>query len=501
MSKPNFFEKIKVSKPSSANFDLTHDVKMSANMGNLTPILTMECLPGDKFKIGCESLIRFQPLIAPVMHRMDVTMHYFFVPNRLLWDNWEKFITNPQSGLVHPHYNYSNDYYSNDQKKFMDYMGIPPNSNGQPATINVLPFAAYQKIYNDYYRDQNLIPEVNFKLTDGDNSTNLELFKMRLRSWEHDYFTSCLPWAQKGQPVSIPLGEVKDDARVYGNSDLFNNLTGSSYNAKVPAGTPNTSMPPENLFAATSGLEMTPTTITDLRRAFKLQEWLEKQARGGTRYIEQILMHFGIKSSDARLQRPEYIGGVKTPVVVSEVLNTTGEDGGLPQGNMAGHGVAVQSGGYSDYFCEEHGYIIGIMSVMPKTAYMQGIPKHYLKNDALDYYWPSFANIGEQPVQNQELFAFTPNAEGTFGYVPRYAEYKFLPSRVAADMRDSLDYWHLGRKFQNAPALNESFIECKPEATKRIFAVTDPFQDSLIIHVLNKIHARRKMPYFGNPMM
>ena len=185
------------------------------------------------------------------------------------------------------------------------------------------------------------------------------------------------------------------------------------------------------VFADTRGLEIEPTTINDLRRAFRLQEWFEKMARGGSRYIEQIYSHFGVKSPDARLQRPEYITGVKSPIVISEVLNTAGIDGELPQGNMSGHGAGVTTGKYGNYNVYEHGWIIGIMSIRPKTAYMDGIPKHFLKTDPFDIYWPTFAHIGEQEVQQQEIFAYTANKEATFGYVPRYAEYKYIPSRVA----------------------------------------------------------------------
>jgi hypothetical protein len=323
---------------------------------------------------------------------------------------------------------------------------------------------------------------------------------MRYRAWEHDYFTSSLPFAQKGAAVDIPIGQIEANAplKIYDPSNTT--LTGSPSSPTVLSGSANQgNIPPGSLFAETEGLDLGATTINDLRRAFRLQEWLEKNARGGTRYIENILMHFGVKSSDARLQRPEYITGVKTPVVISEVLNTTGEDAGLPQGNMAGHGVAVTTGKVGTYFCEEHGYIIGIMSVMPKTAYQQGVPKTYLKNDPLDFFWPSFAHIGEQPVTNNEIFAYTSTANETFGYVPRYAEYKFMPSRVAGDFRTTLDYWHLGRIFNNQPSLNQTFIECTPEQCDRIFAVQSS-EDYLYCHVLNKIRAVRPMPKFGTPM-
>jgi hypothetical protein len=506
--KPNLFNSIKLQRPKKNVFDLTHDVKLSAEMGNLTPILTLECVPGDKFELGCESLIRFAPMIAPVMHRMDVSMHYFFVPNRILWDNWEKFITG-NSEVVPPFIDYTANYLNPANNllgavKFMDYMGVPPQvTGGTTQNINALPFAAYQCIYNEYYRDQNLITPINYKLVDGNNySTNdriRELCSLRKRAWEHDYFTASLPFAQKGAAVDIPLGTITTPyAKIEGTGGYdVPNTSGGNYSVD------NAPSPLTNgLYAPGTTAEVEPTTINDLRRAFRLQEWLEKNARGGTRYIESILTHFGVKSSDKRLQRPEYITGVKSPVVISEIVNTTGQDGGLAQGNMAGHGISVSSGRSGSYYCEEHGYIIGVMSVMPKTCYQQGIPKTYLKNDNLDYFWPSFAHIGEQAVTNNEIYAYTSAANDTFGYVPRYAEYKYMPSRVAGEFREELDYWHLGRKFDSAPALSGEFVSCTP--TKRIFAVLEgpgsEATDSLYCHVLNKIKAVRPMPKFGTPM-
>lgn len=519
MAKPNLFNSVQVSKPKKNVFDLSHDVKMSAKMGQLTPVLVQECVPGDSFQIGCDSLIRFAPLLAPVMHRIDVSVHYFFVPNRLVWDNWEKFIVDANSPYVLPYLNTdvlkpgNSGNWTSNLPKFADYMGVPPPANASASLqINALPFAAYQAIYNEYYRDQNLVLPIDYKLIDGHNTSTWaeanKWFKMQNRAWEHDYFTSSLPFAQKGAAVDIPLGEINGNAEVKFNNALPTTLTGNPYSPVVDAGAGGSGVGLDQLFAETDGLDISPTTINDLRRAFRLQEWLEKNARGGTRYIENILMHFGVKSSDARLQRPEYITGIKTPVIISEVLNTAGTfEPGDPDvaaspvtGSMAGHGVAVSTGKYGNYFCEEHGYIIGIMSVMPKTAYQQGVPKTYLKNDPLDFFWPSFAHIGEQPVVNNEIFAYTPTGNDTFGYVPRYAEYKFNPSRVAGDFRTSLDYWHLGRIFANQPALNQTFIECTPAQVNRIFAVTDENQDTLYCQVYNKIRAVRPMPKFGTPM-
>lgn len=522
MSNKNVFTTVENKVPNRNYFDLTHDMKFSCKFGELVPVCAMEALPGDKFRIGAESLIRFQPLTTPAMHRFDVTIHYFFVPNRILWPNWEKFIA-PETGIAthaHPTVPMEN----NPVPRISDFFGIPNNGgiNGtDPVVIvNALPFAAYWKIWSDYYRDQNLMKtywDEFIPLSDGLNHSAYA--NIRYRCFEHDYFTSALPFAQKGESVSIPLGEVElkrgpdnQTPVTYGAWVKTADGLDADGDLQVQGGISEAGGA-QVVYDPNGTLQVGSTTINELRRAYALQEWLEKNARGGTRYTEVIRMHFGTISSDARLQRAEYITGVKSPIIISEVLNTTGADGGLPQGNMAGHGVGTLSGGGKSYYCEEHGWIMGIMSVMPKTAYQQGLHKKFTRTSPLDYYWPSFAHIGEQEILNQEVYLDpkVPIGEGwnaqPFGYIPRYSEYRFEQNRVSTDLRTTLKDWHAGRIFDtengtNMPALNAQFVSTQnsaDETTDRLFAVQSDEADPLICVVLNKIHAIRPLPYFGTP--
>ncbi len=508
----NFLNSVKVFKPRTNVFDLSHDVKLSCNMGLLIPTLALDCVPGDSVQLGCESLVRLAPMVAPMMHRVDVYMHYFFVPNRILWDNWKNFVTNTKvAGSVpaHPWLDYGTPEATNNP--ILDYMGLPFIAGSNRPRVSALPFAAYNCIYNEYYRDQNLVPEVDYKCIDGDNGGNVEFYQIRRRAWEHDYFTAALPFAQKGDAVEIPIsGDVVlksgTGANIVRNADrtgAAQTLSGkglavgatTSPLVNDPSGgsTPSAVIDPNGQWE----VQNADTTINDLRKAYALQRFLEKLARGGSRLTEYIRVMFGVTSSDARLQRPEYITGTKSPMVISEVLNTTGTTD-APQGTMAGHGASVTNGKYGHYYCEEHGYIMGIMSIMPKTAYQQGIPKHFLRlNSSWDYFTPDFANIGEQEILQKEVYVDSATPDATFGYIPRYGEYKFMQNRVCGDFKNTLDFWHMGRIFGSDPALNQDFVECNP--TLRVFADTDETIDHVWCHVAHNIQMRRLMPKYGTP--
>lgn len=498
----NIFNTIQLTNPKSNVFDMSYDHKLSCKMGFLVPVHIQDCIPGDRISMGTDSLLRFAPLIAPVMHRVNVTVHHFAIPKRLIWPNWEKFITGGQDPEEMP----SLPFFQNQlfgAGSLADYMGLPVDETIDK--VSAMPFAAYQMVYNEYYRDQNLIEEVDFALIDGNNNLNAgNLIALRRRAWEHDYFTASLPFAQKGPAVSIPVGEF-NDVPVAVNSGpgtvQFVATNSNPYAAlsTTPIQDPDVPIPNDYMFARTSMLDAGAATINNLRVAFRLQEWFERNARGGTRYKEAILAHFGVRTSDARLDRPEYLGGSKQPMVISEVLQTS-ESSETPQANMAGHGVSAGSGKNFRCFIEEHSFIISIMSILPVTAYQQGIPKIFSMFDRLDYPFPVFAHLGEQEVKNREIYyKFDDGVANdlTFGYIPRYADYRYIASRVSGEFKTTLSYWHMGRIFASRPSLNQSFVEADP--TTRIFAVEDPEADHIYAHLFHRIKAVRKLPKFGTP--
>lgn len=538
------FNSVQVQKPKRNFLDLSHDRKFSFQIGQLVPIMCQEVLPGDKFNVRNEQLLRFAPMLAPIMHRIDVYTHYFFVPNRILWSNWEEFITGNQGEAPAPAFPYVNLVNSINglplvkEGSIGDYLGLPstPISVGEtPVTtkVSVLPLAAYFKVWNEYYRDQNLQDEVGIDLVDGDNTSALSVTYKQppyLRAWEHDYFTSALPWTQKGEDVfltfeteaSIPvdINFIDEGSTQFGlfspqptgysvdGSPIFSGMTDFNTGKKpllqkFSNGVDDSQFIPlrvDNSAQLEGDVDLSGAylmTVNELRKAMAIQRYLELNARAGSRYIETILAHFGVRSSDSRLQRPEYLGGGKSNVVISEVLQQSQSDT-TPQGTMSGHGINYGTSHEFSRSFEEHGYIIGIISVMPKTAYQDGLPKHFQKFDKFDYFWASFAHLGEQPVYKKELYVNSEDGDEVFGYVPRYSEYKYIPSTVHGDFRGNLNFWHMGRIFDAEPNLNSDFITCDFETINRAFAVQDGTHN-LWCHLYQKVKAIRPVPVYSTP--
>ena len=550
----NIFDSIKVKRPKRNVFNLSYENKLTMNMGELVPIMCMPIVPGDKFRVNTEALVRLAPLVAPMMHRVNVYTHYFFVPNRLVWSEWEDFITKGVDGEdtpVLPYFSLSPGWSSGQfaagiqNGSLWDYLGLPtarsaggtaisgadPNGVDYPTgfKVSVLPFRAYQLIYNEYYRDQNLTDPVDISLSSGfvsDNQQVFNLLALRRRAWEKDYFTSALPWLQRGPEVSVPINGIGGSSNViYRNPNNAQQRWVDYDGRNMPGGTMNI-VPGEVTtysygVAATVGegsqnnrgpqldpngtlqvdLNEAGVSIQDLRTSNALQRWFERNARGGSRYIEQILAHFGVRSSDARLQRPQFLGGGKMPIAVSEVLQTSQTTESSPQANMSGHGISAGvNNGFKHYF-EEHGYVIGLMSIMPRTGYQQGVPRDFTKFDNMDFYFPEFAHLSEQEIKNKELYVSNDSTynEGTFGYTPRYAEYKYHESEAHGDFRGNMSFWHLNRIFEDKPNLNTTFVECKP--SNRVFATSKTQDDKFWVQIYQDVKALRLMPKYATPMI
>lgn len=523
------FDSVRVKSPSRNKFNLSHERKFSFNMGDLVPMFVEEVVPGDSWRNRSEIMLRLAPMLAPVMHRVNVKTEFFFVPFRLIWDEFEEFITGGRLGTsapVMPHANAPAFAALSAPGSLADYLGLPDLSASvgdvPGVSISVLKFRAYQLIYDEYYRDQSLTAPVDILKTSGEMAAPevAKLTTMRKRAWEKDYFTSALPFAQRGAAVGIPFGDAEIEYEP--QTKIFNTADGSPYGSGNPiladvttegtVGTaanaapwvPGNEIRLENIASiAVSG------NINDLRRSIRLQEWLELAARVGGRYVEVLKGFFDVKPDDARLQRPEFLGGGVTPVRISEVLSTVqqvdseGEPVGNPQGDMSGHGLSIGNQNSFSRFFKEHGLIIGLISVLPKTAYQQGLHKSWSRFDKYDFYWKQFAQIGEQEVRNKELYFTgdndTTEPEGLFGYQSRYAEYKYACSTVHGDFKTSLAYWHMGRIFGAEPDLDTSFVESDP--THRIFAVDDPAVHKLWCHLYHDCSTIRPMPYFGTPTL
>ena len=480
-------------------------------MAQLIPVMCDEVVPGDFFEMGNEAVIRFQPLVAPVLHEINMYVHYFFVPYRLLWDNatpdnWETFISGGIDGDELPTIPIWEPT-DTTEGSLWDYMGFPTGIDPDGAYPVDFPRRAYNLVYNEFYRDETLVNEV--ALT---NETILS------RAWEKDYFTSALTAQQRGTAPALPISGTTSaiwdsnlDVGVLDNNSVWNTVQGSATAGNTSLSTlrnPSTNnITAHYLQLRTTDLNdnvvdlSTATTfdIADLRLAFQIQKWMERNARAGVRYTEFLKAHFGVSPTDDRLQRPEYIGGSKSPVIISEVLQTSSTDVTSPQGNLAGHGITVSQAYCGKYHAKEYGLIIGIMSVMPRSAYSQGINRQWLKSTKYDFYFPEFANLSEQAIINAEICATGSSAHNTgiFGYQGRYDELRTKQNMICGEMRTTYDYWHLGRQFNPAtpPALNGTFITCDPR--KDIFAV--PSEPGLIVSFGNIIKAFRPIPLSAEP--
>lgn len=512
----SIFTKVLTPKVKKARHNLSYENKMTLDMGQVVPMCLFDVVPGDQVSINVQTFLRMLPLISPVMHSIKVKIDFFEIPNRLLWPNWEKWIRNDYVSPSTPPPPPTIRNLNNIKKSTLgDYLGYPQgDANNTTYEVSAFPIAAYFLVHDWYYRDQNLQPELFEELIDGPNDNYSALaadFPLK-RAWGKDYVTSALPWAQKGDAVKIPLlgGLVELDPDFNQNRQIHVDSTQTG----IPSGNIDTDASSGQQTNNTDSwldpngtlrVEEEQSTIENLRRGYTLQRFLETNARAGTRITEWIYAHFDTRTDDLRHMKPKYLGGTTSKMIISEVLATAETEGtaNVPVGNMAGHGINVDGGKVFQCNIKEHGWIMGLVTVIPKTAYSQGVPKMFLRKTYLDYLIPSFANLGEQEITNAELYVgneLPDNLDKIFGYIPRYAEYKFRNSEVHGDFKvgESLAFWTLSREFVNAPALNEEFIQCDPG--KRIFAVTDPQENSIVGQFFNNISIVRPLPKYAIPM-
>lgn len=590
----NIFNSVLIKDVNRNAFDLSHEVKLTTEFNNLVPFLSQEVYPNETWQVTSEIFARFAPLKAPIMAHVDIKAFFFFVPWRLCWDGWRRFITDGSNG--HPKdvtppalptisfYHMAGDsgqdssdsaiakkVYENVAKYWVngslsDYLGFPTlnlkvpvkaTEHRQPShylgteerdvivgkfletdiDFPLMPFFAYQLVYDEYFRNPNiqesvLLPWCNKygdspTLRDANNfddslSENVwELLKIRKINWASDYFTTALPYLQRGEPVDIPMVDSKlkfksEAPTVFRNVNTGDYITNSG-NLLVDN---SVSAVGNQLVAIDNSknyeIDTTPGNINDLRRAFTLQKWREKIARVGTRYIEQIKAHFSQTSSDARLQRPEFLGGGITPVIISDTEQTSsgysqvdlgnGKSSDFistPQGTLSGQ---IHSYGRTNKFrkhFEEHGILLGMLAVVPKPEYQNLYNRQWLRREPLDFYFPEFQNLGEQEIKKMELFTeFGKDAkqdnESVFGYQQRFSELRFIPPTCHGDFKDTLGYWTMNRRFDKQPALNSEFLTA--DANNDIFAYTNDDYHHIWLEIGNNITAVRPLDKYAIPM-
>jgi len=501
-----------------SSFDCQSTHKTTFDAGYLVPVYVDEMLPGDTFRLNMTAFARLATPIYPVMDNMHLDSFFFFVPNRLIWSNWQKFMgqqANPDSStsyVVPQQVSPAGGYAIG---SLQDYMGLPTVGQvSNTGTVSHCAFwpRAYNLIWNEWFRDENLQNSVVVDTGDGpDTVTNYTLLR---RGKRKDYFTSALPWPQKGASVTLPLGtrapiaaDVSGTQSLsvlfpnYGNVDRYLNTAGSQLTADAQSDGADS----RKLYADLS--QATAATINQLRQSFQIQKLLERDARGGTRYTEIIRAHFGVISPDARLQRPEYIGGGSTPININPIAQTSGTNASgttTPMGTLAAMGTALAHNHGFTYSATEHGVILGLVSVRADLTYQQGLARMWSRSTRYDFYFPAFATLGEQAVLNKEIYVRgDANDDGVFGYQERWAEYRYYPSRISSLFRSTaagtIDAWHLAQKFTSLPTLNTSFIQDTPPVSRVVAVGASANGQQFIFDSFFDCKKARPMPMYSVP--